>query len=83
MGDAVSPHQPRKTVAAAFLPAQHKSGTCCQSPQISQKARIEAERSELQDAGFGCHGEAIDLGRHKIGDAAMRDGDALWCSGGA
>ena len=73
-----------QSIAAALARRkQDKRGAAAQSGSNLRKRGIEAQRCELQDAGSGCDGEAIDLHRRKIGDAAMRDGDALGRSGGA
>ena len=62
---------------------QNKRGATRQSGRHFPKCCIEALRCELQDAGLRRDGEAIDLNGGKIGDAAVRDGDALWRPCGA
>ena len=67
--------------AALACRNQYKCGAARESRGHLPKCCIEALRRELQDAGFGGDGEAVDLHGGKIGDAAMGDGDAFWRTG--
>src|SRR5258708_30162226 len=72
-----------QNITATLRRRQDKSRARCESRRNLRSRGVKAERCELQDAGTRCNGEAIDMCRCKIGDAAMRDGDALGYSGGA
>ena len=67
-----------KRIAAALRRGRQDEGSARRQHCRDLRDRgIEARRCELQNAGLGRDGEALDLSCCEIEDAAMRDGDAL------
>ena len=84
MGDTLLTNEMGQCIPAALAwRNQNKCGATRESGSHFPQRCIEALGCELQDAGLRRDGEAVDLNGGKIGDAAVGDGDALWCPCGA
>ena len=77
MRDVLPADQFCQSIAAAFFRRQHQGCTRCQRHRDFRDRRVEARRSELQNARLRRDREAIDLRRREIGNAAVRDDHAF------
>ena len=83
MGDTLLTDEMRQCITTALACGQDESSARRESRRNFRGRCVETERCKLQDVGTRCNSEPIDMCRCKIGDAAVGDGDALWCPRGA